>query len=73
MIQWEGAGASAFIGATYRTKSGNINAFGLKYEFWSVGGSPSSELMTDYKGNSIRLYEPDNVSHILALQYAWRF
>lgn len=76
VIQREGAGASAYIGATYRTASGNINAFGLKYEFWSVGGSPSSELMTDYSGDTtkpIRLYEPDNVSHILALQYAWRF
>lgn len=72
MIQWEGAGASAYIGATYRTASGNINAFGLKYEFWSVGGSPSV-LMTDYNGRNVPIYEPDNVSHILALQYAWRF
>lgn len=72
VIQRQGAGANAFIGATYRTASGNINAFGLKYEFWSVGGSPS-EQMTDYKGKSTNLYEPDNVSHILTLQYVWRF
>lgn len=73
VIQRVGAGANAFIGATYRTASGNINAFGLKYEFWSIGGSPSSEQMTDYDGKSTRLYEPDNVSHILTLQYEWRF
>lgn len=76
VIQKQGAGANAFIGATYRTASGNINAFGLKYEFWSIGGSPSSEWMTDYTGDTTklhRLYEPDNVSHILTLQYEWRF
>lgn len=72
VIQLEGAGASAYIGATYRTASGNINAFGLKYEFWSVGGSPSVRML-DYDGKSQNMYEPDNVSHILALQYAWRF
>ena len=73
VIQRKGAGASAYIGATFRTASGNINAFGLKYEFWHIGASPSSELMADYKGNTTRLYEPDNVSHILTLQYVWRF
>ena len=74
VIQRQGAGANAFIGATYRTASGNINAFGLKYEFWSIGGSPS-EPMTDYTGDTKLhwLYEPDNVSHILTLQYEWRF
>lgn len=70
--QTQGFGASAYIGATYKTRSGNINAFGLKYEFWNIGASPSVR-MIDYKGNSVAMYEPDNVSHILTLQYVWRF
>lgn len=70
--QKDGLGASAYIGATYKTRSGNINAFGLKYEFWSIGASPSV-MARDYAGAQKYLYEPDNVSHILTLQYAWRF
>ena len=70
--QTQGFGASAYIGATYKTRSGNINAFGLKYEFWSIGASPSVSAK-DYAGNWRNMYEPENVSHILTLQYAWRF
>lgn len=70
--QTQGFGASAYIGATYKTRSGNINAFGLKYKFWSIGASPSVRAM-DYAGNWRNMYEPDNVSHILTLQYVWRF
>ena len=70
--QTQGFGASAYIGATYKTRSGNINAFGLRYEFWSIGASPSVR-MVDYNGKNVAMYEPDNVSHILTLQYAWRF
>ncbi len=70
--QTQGFGASAYIGATYKTRSGNINAFGLKYEFWSIGASPSVR-MIDYNGRNVAMYEPDNVSHILTLQYVWRF
>lgn len=70
--QTHGFGASAYIGATYKTRSGNINAFGLRYEFWSIGASPSVG-MIDYDGKAVSMYEPDNVSHILTLQYVWRF
>lgn len=71
--QTQGFGASAYIGATYKTRSGNINAFGLKYEFWSIGASPSVRMLDYERKDIVAMYEPDNVSHILTLQYVWRF
>lgn len=70
--QNQGIGMGAYIGAAYRTDSGNINAFGIKYEYWNIGASPSVR-MTDYANTAVSLYEPDNVSYILTLQYMWRF
>ena len=72
VLQHEGLGARAFLGATYKTTSDRINSFRLVYEYWSVEGSPSVA-MTDYAGNQIALYEPKNSSHILTLQYIWNF
>lgn len=72
VLQSEGLGAKAYIGATYKTKHDRINSFRLVYEYWSVAGSPAVA-MTDYAGNPTALYEPKNSSHILTLQYLWNF
>lgn len=79
VLQSEGFGAKAFIGATYKTRDDKINSFRLVYEYWSVEGSPAVA-MSDYTGNPltkdgkpIALYEPKNSSHILTIQYIWNF
>ena len=72
VLQNEGLGAKAYIGATYKTKHDRINSFRLVYEYWSLAGSPAVA-MTDYAGNQTALYEPKNSSHILTLQYLWNF
>lgn len=73
VTQKGGSGASAFIGAIYKTSSGNINSFRLEYNFWSIDASPSTGDITDYAGNLTRLYEPKNTTHIITLKYIWRF
>lgn len=70
--QKNGLGASGFVGARYRTKSGEINSFGLRYEYWHIGHS-SIGYMTDYAGNYDGAVEPKNTSHIVTFQYAWEF
>lgn len=72
VLQSEGLGAKAYIGATYKTKHDRVNSFRLVYEYWSLAGSPAVA-MTDYTGKQIALYEPKNSSHILTLQYLWNF
>ena len=72
VLQSEGLGAKAYIGATYKTKHDRINSFRLVYEYWSLAGSPAVA-MTDYTGKQVALYEPKNSSHILTLQYLWNF
>lgn len=68
-----GKGANAFIGATYRLKSGSSNSFRLEYNFWQIDASPSSDFLTDYTGKTTRLYEPTNTTHIITMKYIWRF
>lgn len=80
VLQDEGLGAKAYIGATYKTKHDRVNSFRLVYEYWSLAGSPGVRVtQPDYKDKTgatiIRtgLYEPKNSSHILTLQYLWNF
>lgn len=72
LSQKKGLGAGGYIGTRYRTESGGINSFGLRYEYWHIGRS-SIGYVTDYSGQYGPGVEPKNTSHILTFQYAWEF
>ena len=72
LSQKNGLGAGGFVGARYRTKRGEINSFGLRYEYWHIKRS-SIGYVTDYSGKYGPGVEPKNTSHIITFQYAWDF
>ena len=73
VTQKQGFGFSAFIGANFFTKSQELRLLRLVYEYWSVGDSKTSPMVSVYTGDTHYFYEPKNSTHRVFIQYSFGF
>lgn len=71
--QKSGFGANAFIGATYYNSEGALRSVRLIYEYWHIGAADPMRTSSSITGNETAIYEPENSTHRVLLQYSYGF
>lgn len=73
VTQKDGFGLSAFIGRTYYGKDSTLRSIRLVYEYWHIDMAKPMRTSSSITGNATAIYEPENSTHRLLLQYSYRF
>lgn len=73
VLQHDGFGALAYIGANFLTKDGGMRSVRLVYEYWSIEAADAMRTTSIYTGKPTALYEPKNSTHRVFLQYSFGF
>lgn len=73
VTQKNGFGLNAFIGRTYYGKDSTMRSIRLVYEYWHIGAADTMRTSSSITGDPTAIYEPENSTHRLLLQYSYRF
>lgn len=73
VMQKDGFGLSAFIGRTYYGKDSTMRSIRLVYEYWYIDMAKPMRTSSSITGDATAIYEPENSTHRLLLQYSYRF
>ena len=74
VIQRRGYGVSLFVGLNMTNSSGNISSLGIRWNHWWVGRADPSGILTNLITNDRHIvFEPENSSDIIMLEYSIGF
>ena len=73
VTQKNGFGLNAFIGRTYYGKDSTMRSIRLVYEYWHIGAADPMRTSSSITGKPTAIYEPENSTHRLLLQYSYGF